>query len=460
MTRLNKFAFFLICTIVVFTTAAYGTVHQPTLVLFYVFVTALLILWAADSLTSGEVRFSRSVLQIPLFALAVYGFVQCIPLGTYAESAGISGIPRTISMEPFATQLTALHLLALGIFFSVTLVYLDSAQRLRRMVTFIIVFGFIYAFFAILQSVLSPTRIYGIYQSQFGVPFGSFVNRHNFAAFIEMAISIPLGLLFVGAVKRDKRLLYVIAVVLMGSALLLSLSRGGLVSLIAEIILLIILTTGSSGGKKIVLKVALSFSLIAAAVGGAIFVGGDTSLTRFAESAASQDITSNRIHIWNVTLKVIAANMPFGTGLGAYTQAYTAFDTLSGIEMVEQSHNDYLQIVSDAGLIGLLIGGLFLFWFFREGIRNSRRQNTFRRGVAVGAFAGCFAVLVHSLFDFVLHISALSVLFLTLLALLVASGRRFEDDIKEFDKPMSKRRRSASVTSIGGKKHEQVEQTA
>ncbi len=449
MTRLNKFAFFLICTIVVFTTAAYGTVHQPTLVLFYVLVSALMILWAADSLGSGEIRFSRSLLQIPLFALAVYGFVQCVPLGTYAEAAGISGIPRTISMEPFATQLTALHLLALGTFFSVTLVYLDSAQRLRRMITFIVVFGFIYAFFAILQSVLSPTRIYGIYQSRFGIPFGSFVNRHDFAAFIEMAISIPLGLLFVGAVRRDKRLLYMIAVTLMGSALLLSLSRGGLVSLIAEILLLVILTTGSKGGKKIVLKFALSILLVAAAVGGAIFVGGDTSLTRFAETASSQDITSNRIHIWGVTLKVIAANMPFGTGLGSYTQAYTAFDTLSGLEMVEQSHNDYLQMLSDAGLIGLVIGGLFLFWFFREGIQNTRSQNTFRRGVAVGAFAGCFAVLIHSLFDFVLHISALSILFLTLMAMLVASGRRFEDDTKEFNEPRSKHRRSASVASFG-----------
>ena len=449
MTRLNKFAFFLICTIVVFTTAAYGTVHQPTLVLFYVLVSALMILWAADSLVISEIRFSQSLLQIPLFALAVYGFVQCIPVGTYAEAAGISGIPRTISMEPFATQLTALHLLALGIFLSVTLVYLDSAQRLRRMITFIVVFGFIYAFFAILQSVLSPTRIYGIYQSRFGIPFGSFVNRHDFAAFIEMAISIPLGLLFVGAVRRDKRLLYMIAVTLMGSALLLSLSRGGLVSLFAEILLLVILTTGSKGGKKIVLKFALSILLIVAAVGGAIFVGGDTSLTRFAETASSQDITSNRIHIWGVTLKVIAANMPFGTGLGAYTQAYTAFDTLSGLEMVEQSHNDYLQMLSDAGLIGLVIGGLFLFWFFREGIQNSRSQNTFRRGVAVGAFAGCFAVLIHSLFDFVLHITALSVLFLTLMAMLVASGRRFEDDTKEFDEPRSKHRRSASVASFG-----------
>lgn len=448
MTRLNKLAFFLICVIVVYTTMAYGTVHQPTLAIFYLLVAVLLILWVSDAFVGGELRFSRSPLQWPLLAIAIYGFVQIIPFGTYAEAAGISAIPRTISIEPFATQLTAIHLLALSALFSLTLVYLDSAHRLRRIASFIIVFGFLYAFYAILQSVLSPTRILGIYESRFGLPFGSFVNRHNFAAFIEMAISIPLGLLFVGAVRRDKRLIYWVAIALMGSALLLSRSRGGLVALIVEMILLIILTTGSKGGKQVLLKAALSLLLVAAAVGGAIFVGGDTSLTRVAETAASQDITSNRIHIWGVTLKVIAANMPFGTGLGAYPQAFTAYDTLSGLETVDQAHNDYLQLLSDAGLIGLLIGGAFLFWFFREGIRNTRRQNTFRRGIAVGAFAGCFAVLTHSLFDFVLHITAISVLFLTLLAMLVACGRRFEDDIREFDDRKLKRRPSARVASI------------
>ncbi len=446
MSRLNKLAFFLICTIIVFTTMAYGTVHQPILALFYFFIAILLILWAIDCFRTGKCRFSASLLQLPLLMLAAYGLIQIVPFGSYDEAGGIIDIPRTISIEPFATKVTSLHILALAIFFSAALVYLDSAKRLRRLVTFIIVFGFIYAFYAILQSVLSPTKIYGIYAPRYAMPFGSFVNRHDFAALIEMAVCVPLGLLFVGAVKHDKRLLYVVAVTLMISALLLSGSRGGLVALAAEIILLIILTTATQGSKRFVLKAALSLLLAAAAVGGAIFVGGDTSLTRFADTAASGDISSNRFHIWDVTVKVIKHSFPFGTGLGAYTQAYTQFDTLSGQDLVEQAHNDYLQVLADAGLAGLILGTLFLFWFFREGIRNTRRNNTFRRGVAVGAFAGCFAILVHSLFDFVLHITAISVMFLSLIALLVSSGRRFDDDITEFDGTRS--RRSTNVSSL------------
>ena len=450
MSWLNRLAFFLICAVVVFTTMAYGTVHQPTIAFFYFLATALVVIWAMDCWVSGELRFSRSVLQVPLFGLAIYGLIQVVPFGSYADPAGVGYILKTISIEPFSTQVASFHIFALCFFFAVTLVLLDSAKRLRRMAAFIVIFGFIYGFYAILQSVLSPTKIYGIYGHRYAIPFGSFVNRHDFAALMEMTVAVPLGLLFTGAVRRDKKLLYVVAVTLMTSALLLSGSRGGLVAVIAEIILLVILTTKLKGTKSLLLKTGLSLVLVVAAVGGAIFVGGDTSLTKFAEKAASEDISSSRFHIWDVTLKVIAEHLPFGTGLGAYTQAYTKFDTLSGQDLVEQAHNDYLQIVSDAGIVGLVLGGAFLFLFFREGVRNIQSSNTFRRGVATGAFAGCFAILIHSVFDFVLHITAISVMFLTLMAMLIAAGRRFDDDVTEFDEP-SLRRRSGSVTPIGKK---------
>ena len=435
------------CLTIVATTMFYGAVHQPILALFYILIGLLLLLWAIDGWTGNAIRFSRSLMQVPLLAFAAYAFVQIIPFGSYTDAANIDGISRTISLEPFATKATALHLLGLAIYLGVVLVLLDSAKRVRRLATVLIVFGFVYAFYAILQSVLSPTKIYGIYGSEFSKPFGSFVNRHNFAALMEMLIAVPLGLLFVGAVKRDKRLLYIIAVTLMASSLLLSGSRGGLVALLAEIIFLVVLTTGTRGTKKLALRLALSLLLVIAAVGGAMFVGGDTSLTRFAETAATNDITSSRTQIWKVTLKVIADNLPFGAGIGAFPQAYTRHDTMSGLGTVEQAHNDYLQIIADAGVVGLVIGIGFLVWLFRTGFKNSRRQNTFRRGIAVGAFAGCFAVLVHSLFDFVLHITAISVMFLTLLAMLEAAGRRFDDDITDFDEGHRKRRR-ASVTPI------------
>jgi O-antigen ligase len=433
MTLANKIAYALIGVLIVFTTAAYGAVHQPIIALVYVMVSLMVLLWAIDSWQTGELRYDTNYLQIPLYAAAVYGMIQVIPFGSVATTAGLEGIPRTISVFPFATQLSALHFLALAFFFSAVLLLLDSAGRVRKLVLLITIFGAAFAFFAILQFVLSPTRIYGIYEARSGAPFGTFVNRHNFAAYMEMTMALPLGLMFAGAVNRDKKLLYITGIGLMGVALLLSGSRGGLVAFLAQIVLLLILTVGSKSRSNAVLKTVLAVVLVAAIVGGSFFVGGESSLTRLAETAASQDITTDRAHIWRVTLDVITNNLPLGAGLGAFGVAYTAYDTYSGLERVEQAHNDYLQVLADAGLVGLAVGGLFLFLIIRLGMQASRSSNLFRRGVAVGAFSGIFAILVHSIFDFVLHTTAISILFLVLAGLLVAATRRYDDDIDERD---------------------------
>lgn len=448
MTWANKLSFFILCALIVLTTVAYGTVHQPTLAVFYVFVAVALILWAVDALLSGKLTFSRSLLQTPLLALFIFGIIQIIPFGTLNDNAGLTGISRTISLDPFSTKTTSFHILSLAVFLSILLSLTVSAKRLQKIVTVITVFGFIFAFFAILQSVLSPNKIYGVYESRFASPFGSFVNRHNFAAYMEMTLCLPLGLLFVGGINKDKRLLYFTAIALMGVALLLSGSRGGFIAFLAEIIFLIILTTETKSYNQITLKVVLTIVLVASVIAGSFFVGGDSSLTRLAETAASENFSTDRTQIWSVTLEVIKNNPLFGAGIGAFGVAYTKYDTNSGLERVEQAHNDYLQVLADAGLVGLIIGVFFLFLLFKTGWKNSKTENTFRRGVVVGALSGCFAILVHSVFDFVLHTTAISVLFLTLVSLVVSGGTNYEDDFDDFQVRRHKKRRSATVTPI------------
>ncbi len=444
-TRTSRIIFFLLCATIILTTLAYGTVHQPTLAIFYIVAALIGVLWAIDGFISGAVRFHKSPLQFTLIAAFVYALVQVIPFGSLAALAGIEGIPRTISLEPFATQVAALHFLALLIFFGALLTYIDSAKRLRKVVLMVTIFGFVYAFFGILQNVLSPQKIYGIYDVPYAKPFGSFVNRHNFAAYIEMTLCLPLGLLFVGAVEKDRRLLYVTAIALMGVALILSGSRGGLIALLAAIFFLLILTAKTKNTKQLALKIGLTVLLVATIVVGSALIGGETSLTRITEADTT---ATTRTHIWSVTLDVIKNNLPFGAGFGAFGTAYTPYDSLNGLERVEQAHNDYLEVTATAGIVGLIIGGFFLFQLFRSGLKNADTPNTFRRGVCVGALAGCFAILIHSLFDFVLHTTAIAMLFVTLVSLVVVSGVNFSDDRKQSEPRENRRGSTGNVKSF------------
>lgn len=444
-TGFNNLAFVLCLALVAFTTAAYGAVHQAVLALTYVLVAVLVLLWAMDGFRSRTLKYSRSYLQIPLIGAGVYGLIQIIPFGTTA-TGGLDGISRTISQDPFATQVNAVHFLGLAAFFGVFLVLLDSTSRLRKTANFIVIFGFIFSFFAIIQSVLSPTSIYGIYERPYAQPFGSFVSRNNFAGWMEIAVAMPLGMLFSGSVAKEKRLLYITAAALMGISIVVSGSRGGLVVLLVEIAFLLLVTYGREKGR-LGLRILLATGMLGVIIAGTAFVGGESSLTRITDDQAVVSDVTQRPRIWSNTMRMIAANMPFGVGLGAYGTAYTKFDESSGLDRVEQAHNDYLQVLSDAGIVGLLLGVIFLYLIFSYGRRGVKIENDYRRGLAVGAFAGVLGVLIHSLFDFVLHTTAISLFFLTILALLVSSLRKYDDDTKN-DAPERRKRTSRSNRAV------------
>jgi O-antigen ligase len=102
---------------------------------------------------------------------------------------------------------------------------------------------------------------------------------------------------------------------------------------------------------------------------------------------------------------------------------YTGYDSRNGLFRLEQAHNDYLQVLSDGGIVGAALALFFVVSLFRMGFARRQSQDQFRRGVATGALAGCFAVLVHSFFDFTLHTPSNALLFLILAALATMNGR-------------------------------------
>ena len=82
-----------------------------------------------------------------------------------------------------------------------------------------------------------------------------------------------------------------------------------------------------------------------------------------------------------------------------------------------------MQTLADGGIVGGVLGLAFILILFRRGFTRRETDDKFRRGVATGAMAGCFAVLVHSFFDFTLHTTSNALLFLILAALATLDSR-------------------------------------
>ncbi|HWN99354.1 MAG TPA: O-antigen ligase family protein, partial [Blastocatellia bacterium] len=120
--------------------------------------------------------------------------------------------------------------------------------------------------------------------------------------------------------------------------------------------------------------------------------------------------------VWRDTLTMFANHPVLGVGLGAYETVYPMFTHGNGYMVVQYAHNDYLQLLSDAGLAGGVVGVWFLVLLFRAIARGTRSPDPLMSGLALGCGGGIFSLLVHSLFDFNLQIPSNCLLFLLLAA--------------------------------------------
>src|SRR5260370_40662198 len=208
-TLASRFLFLIICVAIVLSTLAYGTVHYWALGLFNLGAITILVLWVVDGWRLGTLRVSRNLLQLPLLGALVLGLIQLLPFRAAGNNAfAATSLTRTLSLDPYSTRLVLVQLATLFIYFAATLVYTDTPHRLRLLVRTIIIFGCCLAIFGLTQSITSPTKVYWIRELSQSTAFGPFINRHHFAGYMELTVSLPLCLLFANAVDKDKSLLY------------------------------------------------------------------------------------------------------------------------------------------------------------------------------------------------------------------------------------------------------------
>jgi len=452
----SRLVFLTLCVGLVLTTLFYGTVHYWALAAFSLSAVGIVCLWTLDGLVLRSTRLSLNGLQWPILGMITLGLVQLLPLRA-PDSAWLALSPsRTLSLDPYATRLVIVQVASLFVYFAATLIFTDTPRRLRTLVRTITIFGFLLAMFGLTQSLTTDgTRVYWFRQLTQSTAFGPFINRHHFAGYMEMTIALPLGLLFTGAVEKQKRVLYAFVAMLMGVALIMTNSRGGLISLGAEILFLAVVgtTARSRHGRRLprteraraaMVRAGLAFALIVVLIGGAVAFGGSEAFTRLLGTPTAADPTTGRAHFWSVALEVIKAYPITGSGLGSFGVIYTRYDSHNGLFRLEQVHNDYLQALSDGGIIGAALGLWFILILFRRGFARRETHDHFRRGVITGALAGCFAVLVHSFFDFTLHTTANALLFLILAALATQDSR-----VDQTSQHRGSRRRSSSLQIPG-----------
>lgn len=270
---------------------------------------------------------------------------------------------------------------------------------------------------------------------------GLFANRNHFAGFLALCLPFAIAaavwaaqLFAHGRGPRSTRLVSLLA--LMGfSALLilgitLSRSRAGVLLGLMGMLLMLPLLYGMRqprSGRRVVAIIVL--------IGAVLSV--QYALFGILQRMHADPLDDGRWIYMSVVRDAITDTAPLGSGLGTFTQVYphheAALGAGPGYAIVNHAHNDYAELWLEAGWPFVLIVAVFVLLFVRISVHVWRRHaeiSTESRSMRRLAWIACVLILVHSLVDYPMRTTALSVVFAMMLAITLAPSERSSALIK------------------------------
>ena len=389
-----------ICALVVFGVLAHGAVEDWARAILEAGAGILFLYWAFRAVrraTDSESGLLLLVppLVLPLLALALVVVAQLV-FRTTASS--------------YHTRVELQLLIAYALVSFLAGQAFRQADHWRMLVWFLMSFGFIVAFFGILQHLTFNGKLYWFREMRYGgIPFGPYVNRNHFAGFAELVIPVALVPLVLGKVRRERWIIVALLALLPIGALFLSASRGGIVSFGVEIaVLALLLLLRRTAGKHLlagVVVLLLAFGLVS-------WLGVRQILERFSSMQSLEVSTGKRATMRQDTWRIFRDHLWIGSGLGTLQIVYPPYETLYDGKIVNHSHNDYLEALAETGILGGACCAGFLALLFYHSLRQLLQSDTsFAAALHSAGFVACCGFLTHSLVDFNLHIPGNALLF-------------------------------------------------
>lgn len=358
----------------------------------------LLVLWSFGCIQRGEVKIYWSFLYVPatLFLLL-----------------GIGQIARHLTLDPFGTREALIKLVTdLIFFFLAGQLWANASSRAwKRLGLAVLTYGFLIALFAIFQFFTSHGLLYWTIQSK-GAIFGPYVNHNDYAGLMEMLIPISICYALYRSLKNSEQAVLVFGVCFGIASVLLSGSRGGIVSVVVEMVILGAIIWRWKGGRGSIRKwrvVGLGGVVCTAALLVAIMPESAWQhLATIAGVVQKPDVTlENRLAVGRDALAEVRDYPWLGTGLGSFAVVFPQYQSFPTNLTWNHAHDDYVEVLTETGIAGGSIILLALVLFGILAFRNlGERLKDARGWVQLGAALGCFGLLVHSFADFNLRIPA------------------------------------------------------
>ena len=387
-------------------------------------------------------RFGASAIAVAaLIGIALLGCLQLLALpahlleamapwslGVYGEANrvielyGRQPVTPRISVAPKSTVTVTLLTLAYAAAFTAAVIAARSQTRRRVLVWTLVGASGLHVLIAVAMEGGMTERT-----------SGAFVNPNNFAGYLQIGAAFAFGIIWLELLKGGDRVAgihdpglrfqrravpLVLRVLLWGvlaTGIGATRSRGGIAAACLTTLILLGLAAWQQRTRS--RHAALgALTAIVVGLGFAALTMGTTPLLRFLASDPREAESDTRVRLWRISMEAFERAPIAGTGLGTFREAFRHVQPPDLRGLVEQAHNDFLQMLVTGGVIGatliVVAVGSFLIVLVRRWTAQTRREES---AMALAGIGALLALLLHGIVEFNMSIPAIPATLATML---------------------------------------------
>jgi len=413
---LERLAFGLLAGSVALAVLATGAARPQDLALVQALTALSLVSWLFSLWLQGSSRLFIPPVWWVVLLFAAYGAVW------YSQAP----------LEYVARREVA-YVLWLGLVFWLSLHTLKNQDCARWLVYVLAGVGLVVAAYGIFQFTTGWERVWHFTRpAQYaGRGSGTFICPNHFAAFLGMVFPLLLGRIVLARCGAAQRIVlaYVTLVLLAGIGV--SVSRGAWVATAITLLLFAGVAFHHRGGRWI----ALSLLIVAGC--GAYVLAQRSTIVRdrfsYERSYTTPHEMRSRLWIWQSAWDMWRDHPWIGVGPGHFDHRFPAYRVRLAQNRPGRVHNDYLNLLTDWGVVGaglglgalglLAVGGMKTWRHVRRGANELGTASSDRAACVLGMGGGLTFAALHAGAEFNLYVPATGALMAMLAGGLAAQLR-------------------------------------
>jgi hypothetical protein len=392
------------------------------------------------------------IVKLPLIFLSawlLFQLFQVIPLPRYlismlsnvAEQKLNTNNWQTISIAPNITLIELIKHGSYVITFVLTLLLLNTKQRILIFTNTLFFSSAIIALYSLLnyytQGEFSLIKSIPPWTKEWEIAVhGTFSYQNHYASFLTLTIPLGYGLIYSNMKKNSGNKtnlnnlakiinfvmsvngFYLVCILVMIIALFKTASRGGNTIFIISIVItfLCVIFQQKNSKKEKVKKIGLGVISIVATIIIIMTTGLTDSLTKRLYTQGYKPSGRDLMH--QTALAIIKESPLAGTGAGTYPVLQHIYKdhVLGSSAMSKRAHNDYLELLSNQGVVGFSLLTVAITWLYLL-LLKGLKKNSNLYSLLISCFCSVTAILFHSLADFNFHLPTNAIYFYMILAL-------------------------------------------